>query len=115
MLLSGGILLWVSRNVFLWSRDRERDREYERERDREYERRNATAMMRCVVKLSSRLELVHTTKHKSCHLLLLICMLFDDQSAPNETRSLCERKGKKEKQIHKKNSPRMFFAGRLVV
>jgi hypothetical protein len=43
----------------------------------------------------SRLQLDHTTKHESCHLLLLICMSFDKQSAPTETRSLCARKGKK--------------------
>jgi hypothetical protein len=50
-----------------------------------------------VVKLASRLQLDHTTRHKSCHLLLLVCMYVDDQSAPNRNAfSLCEKR-KKEK------------------
>ena len=61
------------------------------------------------------LQLDHTTRHKSCHLLRLICMSFDEQSAPNETRSLCERKEKTKKYSQKKNSPRMLFMAEFVV
>ena len=45
------------------------------------------------VYLVSRLQLVHATKHQSCHLLLLICVSVAEQSAPTETRSLFVRKG----------------------
>jgi hypothetical protein len=36
-------------------------------------------------------------------------MSFDAQSAPNETRLLCARKGKKKKNFTKKNSRRMLL------
>ena len=54
-------------------------------------------------------KLNNTTMHESCHLLRLICMSFDEQSAPNETRSLCARKGKKKNIFTKKNSPRLLL------
>jgi hypothetical protein len=67
--------------------------------------RRAARQAQFVARLASRLQLVHTTKHKSCHLLLLICMSFDEQSAPIDTRSLCARK-RKRKKIFTKRFPR---------
>jgi hypothetical protein len=72
--------------------------------------RRATRQAQSVVRLASRLQLDHTTRHKSCHLLWLICMSVDAQSAPNETRSLCARKRKGEKNnFLKKNSLRLLL------
>jgi hypothetical protein len=63
--------------------------------------RRATRQAQIVARLASRLQLDHTTRHKSCHLLWLICMSFDAQSAPNETRSLCARKRTGQKNFSK--------------
>ena len=60
---------------------------------------------RIIARLVPRLQLDHTTKHKSCHLLLLICMSFHAQSATNETRSLSEKR-EMEKIIYRKRIPR---------
>jgi hypothetical protein len=49
------------------------------------------------------------TRHKSCHLLRLIWTSFDEQSPPNETRSLCARKRKGKNNLPKKNSPRLLL------
>jgi hypothetical protein len=38
---------------------------------------------------------VHITRNRSCHLLLVICMSFDEQSTPTKTSSLCARKEKR--------------------
>jgi hypothetical protein len=51
----------------------------------------------------------HATEHESCHLLLLICMSFVQQSAPTETRSLFAIKEKRKMNSQKKNSPRMLL------
>jgi hypothetical protein len=68
--------------------------------------RRAARQAQFVKTLASLLQLDHTTVHKSCHLLLLICMSFDAQSAPTQTRSLFVRKEKRkknsQKRIHKK-------------
>ena len=76
--------------------------------------RRAARQAKVVARLASRSQQVHTTKHKSCDLLLLICMSFDEQSALTKTRSLCARKEKREK-IHKKEFPENVVAGRIVV
>jgi hypothetical protein len=52
------------------------------------DRRTARQAQRAV-KLASWLQHNHAKKHKSGDLLLLICMSFDEQYAPNKTRSLC--------------------------
>ena len=77
--------------------------------------RRAARQTCCIARLTSRLQLAHTTKHKSFHVLLLICMSVDDQSAPIETRSLCATKEKIEKYFHEKEFPETVVAGRLVV
>ena len=51
------------------------------------------------------MQLDHTTRHKSCHLLRLICVSIDAQSPPTKTRSLCARK-RKGKKISQKRIPR---------
>jgi len=76
--------------------------------------RRGARQAQIVARLVPRLQLDHTTMHKSCHLLWLICMSVDAQSAPTETRSLCARKGKG-KRIHKKEFPENVVAGRIVV
>ena len=64
------------------------------------------------------MELVHVIKHKSCHLLLLIRMSLDVQSAPIETVvPLCEKE-KRKKYFHKKEFPEtvvLLLLGRFVV
>jgi hypothetical protein len=76
--------------------------------------RRAARQAPLVARLVSRLQLVPTTKHMSCHLLLLICMSFDEQSAPIDTRSLCARK-RKRKKYSQKEFPENVVAGRFVV
>jgi hypothetical protein len=77
--------------------------------------RRAARHAQVVATLASWWQLGHTTSHKSCHLLLLICMSVDEQSAPTQTRSLFARKEKRKKNFSKKISPRMLFAGRNFV
>jgi hypothetical protein len=74
--------------------------------------RRAARQAQFVAILTSRLQLDRTTKHESCHLLLLICMSFDQQSAPTKTRSLCARKEKKKK-IQQKEFPKNVVCGRI--
>ena len=50
---------------------------------------------------TSRLQLDHTTRNKSCQLLLLMRMSVDEQSEPTKTRSLCARKEKRKKNSQK--------------
>jgi hypothetical protein len=59
--------------------------------------RRAVQQAQIVARLVPRLQLDHTTRHRSCHLLLLIRMSVDEQSATNETCSLCARKEKRKK------------------
>jgi ssRNA-specific RNase YbeY (16S rRNA maturation enzyme) len=77
--------------------------------------RRAARQAQIVTSLASRSQLEHTTRHKSCHLLRLICMSVDAQSRPNETRSLCARKEKTKKEFLEKEFPETVVAGRLFV
>ena len=61
--------------------------------------RRAARQAQIVARLAS---LDHTTRHNSCHLLWLIRMWFDAQSASTETRSLCARKEKRKKEFLEK-------------
>jgi hypothetical protein len=68
--------------------------------------RRAARQAQSAARLTSWSQQAHTTKHKSCHRLLLICMSFNEQIRTNQNAfSLCE-KGKDEKRIHTKE----FFA-----
>ena len=67
--------------------------------------RRAARQAQVVARLVPRLQLDHTTRHTSCHLLLLIRMSVNAQSATTETRSLCARKEKRKK-ISQKRIPR---------
>jgi hypothetical protein len=77
--------------------------------------RRAARQVYIVATLTSRLQLDHTTQHKSCHLLLVICMSFDEQSPPTETRSLCGRQRKRKNNFTKKEFRETVVAGRIVV
>jgi hypothetical protein len=57
----------------------------------------------------------HTKIIISFHLLRLICMPFDAQSAPTESLSLFARKEKRKKYFLEKEFPETVVAGRLVV
>jgi hypothetical protein len=59
--------------------------------------RRAAGQVKIVARLIPRLQLDHTTRHKSCHPLWLICMSLDVQSLSTETRLLCARKEKRKK------------------
>jgi hypothetical protein len=59
--------------------------------------RRAARQAQVAARLAPRAHPERTTKHKSCHLLLLICMSFDEQSSPIQTRSLCARKRRRKK------------------
>jgi hypothetical protein len=80
--------------------------------------RRAARQAQFVATLASRLQLDYATRNKSCHLLLVICLTFDEQSAPTETCSLCARKEKKgisKNILTKKNSSRLMLLADLTL
>ena len=70
---------------------------------------------RWVVNLASWWQLVYATRHKSCHLLLLLRMSFDEQSAiDHNVYSLCEKEEKTKINFDEEmNSPRVLLPANL--
>jgi hypothetical protein len=65
--------------------------------------RRAAGQAQLVARLAPRLQLDHTTQHESSHLLLLICMSFDQQSAPTVPYQK-KKKGKRKNEFTKRIS-----------
>jgi hypothetical protein len=61
------------------------------------------------------MQLIYAKEHKSCLMLLLICMCFDEQSAPQPKRVLSVREKEKRKKYSHKEFPETVVAGRFVV